>query len=71
MGYLKKICIFGLFQQLTTSVRCMMLMQGTHMPVPTTKPANWFLLNVRPLLWLQATRVCLESTPLNKELSAV
>jgi hypothetical protein len=32
MGYLRKICIFGLFQKLTTSVRCMMLMQGTHEP---------------------------------------
>ena len=29
---LKKICIFDLFLQLTTSVRCMMLMQGTHEP---------------------------------------
>ena len=26
----RKICIIALFQQLTTSVRCMMLMQGTH-----------------------------------------
>ena len=28
LGCMKKICIFGLFQQLTTSVRCSM--QGTH-----------------------------------------
>ena len=28
----KKICIFDPFQQLTTSVPCMMLMQGTHEP---------------------------------------
>ena len=28
----KFICIFKLFLQLTTSVRCMMLMQGTHEP---------------------------------------
>jgi hypothetical protein len=31
-GCIKNICIFGLFQQLTTSVRCSM--QGTHSTYP-------------------------------------
>ena len=33
-----------------------MLMQGTHMFVPTTKPAYCIQFKVLPLLWLQATR---------------
>jgi hypothetical protein len=36
---MKKICIFDLFLQLTTSVRCMMLMQGTHKPA-ASKPGQ-------------------------------
>ena len=39
-GQLKKICIFGLFPQLTTSVRCMMLMQGTHEPLNKMRVSN-------------------------------
>jgi hypothetical protein len=31
-----KICIFDIFIELTTSVRCMMLMQGTHKPAASS-----------------------------------
>ncbi len=37
----RKICIFEVFQQLTTSVRCMMLMQGTHMPLNRNNEADY------------------------------
>ena len=37
----KKICIFELVLQLTTSVRCMMLMQGTNEPAAEQCGASW------------------------------